>query len=176
MNWIFKTAQVFVFATAAVFGTIDVSSARTLSQFLEALDGKWRGSGVVKYGVEGGALKVKCAFKFSHDAQRRVLTNSGKCVTTKGKQNTRGKINYKANGKNLSGTFISSQNIKVTQSYGRYTGSKIILNSTFLSDAQLTKAKTVVVLKSKKSFYVDLYEFGKKQKKYIKLGRLSFRR
>lgn len=74
------------------------------SAFLAAFAGNWRGSGDAKLTPRTAPTRIQCRLSAVFDSVQAVLTNSGKCGTTKGTQDIKGAL--AAVGDTLTGEFI----------------------------------------------------------------------
>ena len=64
-----------------------------------ALQGNWRGGGIVETDKKGKKVKLRCSSKNTLDAASRKLTMKGRCASSIGSKPMVGHIQYSADGK-----------------------------------------------------------------------------
>lgn len=146
--------------------------------FLESLDGKFRGRGLAVLPISGREERVSCQINNAFDEASRKLSITGRCATTQGKMEVNGELIVKEDG-NFEGVFISpSDNMELKESQIDFTDDALTISTVTydIKKDKTFKAKQIVKLsEAGKSFSSAFELFSEEKNAYQNVGTLEFK-
>ncbi len=153
----------------------DVKAADTAENFLEALNGEFRGRGKAVLELSNRQERVSCKLDNNFDAENKVLNIVGVCATTQGKAEVEGKLSM-VNGK-VVGSFLSPfRNSDITKESSNYDKGKLIISTALVNkdSGNLSRMRQIVVNNPDGSFNSTFQKFDNASGVYKNTGYVEF--
>ncbi len=160
-------------AGAAILAT--AAQAADDAAVLAAYQGDWRGSGEVRPNPRSDLTRITCRISADFDAGNATLSNNGKCGTTQGSRNLKGKLSI--SGGALTGDFLGA-----AANYGMINPSVRIAENMIVSSAQvedagkMVKVRTFITPPDGNAFLVQSQFFDRDSNSWVVSGEIEFRR
>ncbi len=176
-------AAAFVtFAAASAMAQETVQASATLAtasgkDFLAALAGNWRGSGDAQATPRTAPTRISCRLSAVYDPARAVLTNSGRCGTTKGSQDVNGTLS--AAGDTLKGAFVSGfDSDKLQNQRMQLRPDALVVEAEMANDGggKVHKLRTVLTKPKNGAFVVQNQFYDWDKAVWIIGGEIAFRK
>ncbi|MBX3531534.1 MAG: hypothetical protein KF849_13065 [Rhizobiaceae bacterium] len=183
-----KRRSTVLLASAALFVAANLASAQQVvtasattggggTDFLAAFAGEWRGSGEARMTPRSSGTRITCKLTAVFDAAQALLSNSGRCGTTKGSQAVTGSM--QATGGQLKGEFITGMDTSKLQKQ------KLSFNSTSLTvEAEMAneqggkvhRLRTVLTKPQGGSFVVQSQFYDWDKATWVSGGQIAFKK
>ena len=166
----------FCLLLASAMTPVDVFAGEA-EDFLQMLDGKFRGRGKVVFQNMTGEQPVSCRIENSYDEAQKVLSVTGNCASTQGKTVVKGQLEI-VEGK-IAGSFISpNAKSEITQSNGEIRGDELIVSTSFVNNdsGNLSRIRQIVVLPTEDGtgFMSKFQSYDNASKEYQDTGWVEF--
>lgn len=159
-------------------GTTNALADNAPMDFLQSLDGKFRGRGVAVLPVSGREERVSCQLNNTFDENTKKLSIMGRCATTQGKMEVSGELLIKTDG-NFEGVFISpSKDMELKESHINFADNALTISTTTYDKRmdKTSKAKQIVKLgEGGEGFSSEFELFDYAKNKYQSIGTLEFK-
>lgn len=153
----------------------NVNAEENAENFLESLNGEFRGRGEAILELSNRQERVSCKLDNTFNSENKVLEIAGVCATTQGKAEVEGKLSM-VNGK-VVGSFLSPfKNSKITKETSNYDDGKLVISTAFVSNdtGNLTRMRQIVVNDEKGGFNSTFQKFDNASGAYKDTGYVEF--
>ncbi len=160
---------------ASVLCTGSVRAENTAEEFLEALNGEFRGRGEAVVELSNNLERVSCKLINAFDAEQKILSIEGVCATTQGKASVDGKLSM-VDGK-VVGSFLSPfEDSEIIEEISDYQDGKLILSSSFVNKdtGNLNRMRQIVVSSPEGGFNSTFQKFDNVAGDYKDTGYVKF--
>lgn len=162
-------------AALAVGSAVTGAQAQDTAAFLGSFTGNWRGAGEARLDLKGDPTRVSCKVSATFEAGKVMLTNSGRCGTTKGTKNVRGFIRER-NGK-LVGDFLGAlKPEEIMRQNIRISGGQLVAETTIEDKGKMVKVRTLLTGPENDSFGVRTEVFNRDAGRWESAAELRFQR
>lgn len=145
------------------------------SDFLQELEGNFKGSGEAIVGIARQTEKVNCRVSNVFDVDVSALSIKGRCATTQGKTNVEGQLQVK-DGKVI-GSFLSpNPNTEITKSSSQIVGDKLIISTSMVdkNTGNLSRMRQIVTTEDEGGFKSVFMRFDNAKGSYEETGSVDF--
>jgi hypothetical protein len=142
---------------------------------LAAYQGDWRGSGEARPNFRSEPTRITCRISARFDPQEVSLANDGKCGTTQGSRDLKGKL--LVNGDGLTGDFLgAAANVGLVNPSLRIAENMIVSEAQVEDAGKMVKVRTFVTPPADNTFLVQSQYFDRATNSWIVSGEIEFRR
>lgn len=145
--------------------------------FLAAFAGDWRGSGDARVNLQSAATKITCRLTAVFDAAQAVLSNSGRCGTTKGSQAVSGTMS--ASGGQLRGEFMTGMDTsKLQKQRLSFRNNSLVVEAEVANEhgGKVHRLRTVLTKPQNGAFVVQSQFYDWDKAAWITGGQIAFRK
>jgi hypothetical protein len=174
-GFVLRTLKMAAIAAALVMPAAAQSLPADSAQFLAAYQGDWRGGGEARPNLRSEPTRITCRISARFDPAELSLLNEGKCGTTKGSRDLKGKLSVE--GDALTGDFLGA-----AANQGLINPRLRIADNMIVSEAQVEDAGKVVRLRTfitppqDDAFLVQSQFFDRDTDSWVVSGEIEFRR
>jgi hypothetical protein len=183
-----KNTTTVLLAAAALFAGIQATSAQQVvtasasaggsgTDFLAAFAGEWRGSGDAKMTPRSSTTRITCKLTAVFDAAQSLLSNSGRCGTTKGSQAVTGSM--RAAGGQLKGEFITGMDTsKLQKQKLSFNDTSLVVEAEMANEqgGKVHRLRTVLTKPQGGSFVVQSQFYDWDKAAWVSGGQIAFKK
>lgn len=172
-------AAVLLSATmgASAQEAIPASMTSIGKDFLAAFAGNWRGSGEARSNPRSAPMRISCRLTAVFDSVQSILSNTGRCGTTKGSREVSGRL--LATGGDLKGEFISGVDTsRLQRQRMSLSGNALVVEAEMDNEqgGKVHRLRTVLTKPSGGSFVVQNQFYDWETSAWVSGGEIAFKK
>jgi hypothetical protein len=175
-------------ASAALLTAANVASAQQVvtasantggagTDFLAAFAGEWRGSGEARMTPKSNGTRITCKLTAVFDSGQSVLSNTGRCGTTKGSQAVTGSL--RSSGGQLKGEFITGMDTsKLQKQKLSFNNDSLVVEAEMTNEqgGKVHRLRTVLTKPQGGSFVVSNQFYDWEKATWVTGGQIAFQK
>ncbi|MGI9350317.1 MAG: hypothetical protein ACR2O3_02040 [Rhizobiaceae bacterium] len=168
---------IVLFAMLSVVMPGNAFATDTALEFVQQLEGKFRGKGEAVIPISQKVERVGCSVLNTFQVDTQTLVIHGKCATTQGKSNVKGSLQVTDDG--VAGSFLSPfADSTITQSSSVFQEGRLIVSTSIVNNStgNLSRLRQIISKNEEGGFTAVFQKFENASDTYHDSGTVVFMR